>query len=155
MSDETTAKSVTIDEFTMDDFAVVHVLWQRSELWMRPSDGPEQVLLKLARDPDLFLVARDAAGTILGTVMGGWDGRRAYIYHLAVLPERRREGVASVLMDELERRFRARGALKAKLQILVENHDSRAFFAQRGYLREDDCEPWGKELVSGGAPPCR
>ena len=26
---------------------------------------------------------------------------------------------------------------------------------QRGYLREDDCEPWGKELVEGGAPPCR
>ena len=155
MSDETTATGVAIDEFTMDDFAVVHVLWQRSDLWMRPSDGPEQVQLKMTRDPDLFLVARDADGAVLGTVMGGWDGRRAYVYHLAVLPERRRRGVADLLMDELERRFRAKGALKAKLQILVDNDGSRAFFAQRGYLREADCEPWGKELVAGGAPPCR
>ena len=47
------------------------------------------------------------------------------------------------------------GALKAKLQILVDNEVSRRFFAHRGYLLETDCEPWGKELVEGGAPPCR
>ena len=58
-------------------------------------------------------------------------------------------------MDELEARFRALGAMKAKLQILVDNDVSRAFFAARGYLLETDCEPWGKELVPGGAPPAR
>jgi len=147
--------TVTIDDFTMDDFPVVHVLWQRAGLWMRPSDGADEVLRKLARDPDLFLVARDPKGTVIGTVMGGWDGRRAYLYHLAVMPERQREGVADLLMDELERRFRVKGAVKVKLQILADNDPSRAFFAHRGYLREIPCEPWGKELVAGGAPPCR
>jgi ribosomal protein S18 acetylase RimI-like enzyme len=77
------------------------------------------------------------------------------VYHLAVLPERRRQGIADALMDELEGRFRRLGALKAKTQILLDNEASRVFFARRGYLREDDCEPWGKELVEGGAPPCR
>jgi ribosomal protein S18 acetylase RimI-like enzyme len=157
----TTHGTITIDQFTMDDFPVVHVLWQRADLWMRPSDGPEETLLKLARDPDLFLVAREreaagpGTGRIVGTVIGGWDGRRAYVYHLAVLPERRREGIASLLMDELEERLRAKGALKAKLQILADNVESRAFFRSRGYLLEVDCEPWGKELVEGGAPPSR
>ena len=87
--------------------------------------------------------------------MGGWDGRRAYVYHLAVAPERRRRGIADALMDELEERFRALGAVKAKLQILVDNEASKAFFAHRGYLLETDCEPWGKELIAGGAPPAR
>lgn len=84
-------------------------------LWavMRPSDGPEATLLKLARDRDLFLVARDGDGCIVGTVVGGWDGRRAYVYHLAVTPERRREGIANALMDELEERFRAGGRSKS------------------------------------------
>jgi ribosomal protein S18 acetylase RimI-like enzyme len=145
---------ISIAEFGMDDYAVVHVLWQRSDLWMRPSDGPEATLLKLTRDPGLFLVA-SVDGRILGTVMGGWDGRRAYVYHLAVAPERRRQGIADALMDEIEERFRALGAVKAKLQILVDNDVSRAFFAHRGYLLESDCEPWGKELVAGGAPPTR
>jgi hypothetical protein len=58
-------------------------------------------------------------------------------------------------MDELEERFRRLGAVKAKVQILVENEASKAFFARRGYLLEADCEPWGKELVAGGAPPTR
>jgi ribosomal protein S18 acetylase RimI-like enzyme len=151
----TTGGDITIADFTMDDYPVVHVLWQRGDLWMRPSDGPEATLLKLARDPGLFLVARDGDGRVVGTVMGGWDGRRAYVYHLAVAPERRREGIGDALMDELEKRFVALGAVKAKLQILVENETSRAFFARRGYLLETDCEPWGKELVEGGAPPTR
>jgi ribosomal protein S18 acetylase RimI-like enzyme len=151
----TARDDITITEFDMDDYAVVHVLWQRGDLWMRPSDGPEATLLKLTRDPGLFLVARAGDGRIVGTVMGGWDGRRAYVYHLAVAPERRRQGIADALMDEIEERFRALGALKAKLQILVENEVSKAFFAHRGYLLETDCEPWGKELVAGGAPPCR
>ena len=146
---------ITIAEFSMDDYPVVYALWQCGDLWMRPSDGPEATLLKLTRDPDLFLVARDAGGHVVGTVTGGWDGRRAYVYHLAVVPERRQQGIAGALMDELERRFRRLGALKAKTQILVDNGASRAFFASRGYLREDDCEPWGKELVEGGAPLSR
>jgi len=146
---------IHISEFDMDDLPVVHVLWQRSGLWMRPSDGLGATALKLERDPDLFLIARDREGVIVGTVMGGWDGRRSYVYHLAVLPERLREGVGSRLMDEIEERFRALGAMKVKLQILTGNDASRAFFERRGYLYETDCEPWGKELVEGGAPPCR
>lgn len=142
----TDRNDITIAEFTMDDYPVVHVLWQRGDLWMRPSDGSEATLLKPTRDP---------GGRVVGTVMGGWDGRRAYVYHLAVLPEQRREGIADALMDELEERFRRLGALKAKTQILLDNEASRAFFAQRGYLRQDYCEPWGKEIVEGGAPPCR
>ena len=147
--------TVTIEQFSMDDYAVVHVLWQRSGLEVRPSEGPDTALLKLTRDPGLFLVARSVDGRVVGTVMGGWDGRRAYVYRLAVAPDRRREGIADALMDELEARFRALGALKAKLQILVENETSKAFFAHRGYLLESFCEPWGRQLVEGGAPPSR
>jgi ribosomal protein S18 acetylase RimI-like enzyme len=146
---------IFINEFTIDDFPVVHVLWQRAGLWMRPSDGPGATAPTLERDPGLFLVARTGEGAVVGTVMGGWDGRRAYVYHLAVLPERLRQGIGSLLMDELEERFRALGAVKTKLQIITGNDASRAFFERRGYLYETACEPWGKELVEGGAPPCR
>lgn len=149
------APPITIRRFTMDDYPVVHVLWQRGDLWMRPSDAAEATLLKLTRDPDLFLVACVGDGRVVGSVMGGWDGRRVYIYHLTVAPEQRRAGIASALMDELEARLREKGALKAKLQILRDNAGSKAFFAARGYLLETDCEPWGKELAKGGAPPPR
>ena len=146
---------VRTGRFTLDDLDEARALWEATDMWLRPSDGREQMALLLARDPDLHFAARDGAGRLVGTVLGGWDGRRAYVYHLAVAPDRQRQGIAGRLLDELEARFRARGALKAKLQVLVGNETSRAFFAARGYLPETDCEPWGKELVPGGAPPCR
>jgi GNAT superfamily N-acetyltransferase len=148
-----TGDDVQLGAFTLDDLDEARALWEATDMWLRPSDGPEQMALLLARAPDLHLAARDGAGRLVGTVLGGWDGRRAYVYHLAVAPDRQRQGIADRLMDELEERFRARGALKAKLQILVGNEASRDFFVARGYLRETDCEPWGKELVPGGAPP--
>ena len=146
-----TATALRLRELTMADYAAVDELWRRAGLWMRPSDGAEQVALKLTRDPDLFLVAC-AVELVVGVAMGGWDGRRAYIYHLAVDPRWRRRGVADRLMDELEERFRAKGALKAKLQIMVGNDTSTAFFAARGYRLETACTSWGAELVEGGAP---
>ncbi|MBN2204193.1 MAG: GNAT family N-acetyltransferase [Thermoleophilia bacterium] len=142
-----------LEPFALEDLDDARALWERTGMWLRPSDSPEQMALLLARCPDLQLVARDARGVLVGTAMGGWDGRRGYIYHLAVEPAWQRRGVAGALMDELEARLRAKGAMKAKLQILAGNDASRAFFAARGWLPEDDCEPWGKELVPGGAPP--
>jgi ribosomal protein S18 acetylase RimI-like enzyme len=146
-----TATDLRLREFALADHEAVDELWRRAGLWMRPSDAAGQLALKLTRDPDLFLVAC-AGARLVGVAMGGWDGRRAYIYHLAVDPDWRRRGVAGRLLDELEQRFRAKGALKAKLQILVGNDVSMAFFAARGYRLETDCAPWGKELVPGGAP---
>ncbi len=144
---------VRLERFTLDDLEEARTLWRSTGMWLRPSDEPRQMGLLVARDPDLQLAARDAAGRLVGTALGGWDGRRAYVYHLAVATDSQRQGIASRLMDELEARFLARGALKAKLQVLVGNDASRAFFRARGYLLESDCEPWGKELVPGGAPP--
>jgi len=144
-------RPVTLRAYESGDYGQVFSLWERSGLCMRPSDGEAEIELKLSHDPDLFLVACDGE-RIVGVVTGGWDGRRAYVYHLAVDPVWRRRRVADRLMDELEERFRAKGALKAKLQILVGNDESIAFFRARGYTLEEPCLPWGKELVSGGAP---
>lgn len=142
-----------LEPFTLEDLGAARELWRRTGMWLRPSDAPEQMHILLDRCPDLQLVARDPGGALVGIVMGGWDGRRGYVYHLAVEPSWQRRGVATALMDELEERLRAEGALKVKLQILTGNDGSRAFFAARGYAVEHDCEPWGRELVPGGAPP--
>ncbi len=42
----------------------------------------EEIKKKLQRDPDLFLQEID--NEIVGTIIGGYDGRRGMIYHLAV-----------------------------------------------------------------------
>ena len=98
---------IVIREFTLADYDEVLALWLGAGPGVdrRPSDERDQVTLKVERDPDLFLVAT-LDGRIVGAVMGGWDGRRAYVYHLAVTHGLRHRGVADALMDELEERFR-------------------------------------------------
>jgi GNAT superfamily N-acetyltransferase len=95
--------SIRIREFCFpSDYEVVYQLWGSIEkgVHVGRSDAPEEIEKKLTRDPDLFLVA-EADGAIIGSVIGGYDGRRGLVYHLAVASEFRDRGIGSRLMDEL------------------------------------------------------
>src|SRR5689334_19410655 len=105
--------SIRIREFDFPaDYDPVFALWRRIEKGVHTgrSDTPAEIEKKLARDPDLFLVA-EADSSIIGSVIGGYDGRRGLVYHLAVAAEFRGIGVGSKLMDELESRLREKGCL--------------------------------------------
>ena len=78
--------SIRIREFCFPaDYEPVFALWQSIERGVHTgrSDTPAEIEKKLTRDPDLFLVA-EADGAIIGSVIGGYDGRRGLVYHLAV-----------------------------------------------------------------------
>ncbi len=105
---------VQIREFDFSqDFEAVRNLWKEvgAGIQLRRSDDPEEILKKLQRDPDLFLVATSGE-KIVGTVIGGFDGRRGLIYHLAVDETYREQGIGSQLMDEVENRLRLKGCIK-------------------------------------------
>jgi N-acetylmuramoyl-L-alanine amidase len=53
----------------------------------------------------------------VGTVIATWDGWRAGLYRLAVLPPQRRRGIAGALIAEGERRLRQKGA--ARISVLA------------------------------------
>ena len=78
-----------------EDYDAARRLWEGAGpgIHIRRSDEPGEIQKKLQRDPDLFLVA-EADGQLIGTVLGGFDGRRGMVYHLAVAgilpPERHR-----------------------------------------------------------------
>ena len=95
--------------FSMRDYQEVRRLWEECGLEIRPGDAREEVRRKVSRDGELFLVAEEK-GTIVGTAMGAWDGRRGWIYHLGVHPSRQREGVATGLVSEIEERMTRKGS---------------------------------------------
>src|SRR5688572_28210853 len=83
-------------------------LWESIEsgVTVGRSDTPEEIQRKLERDPDLFLVA-ELNDKIVGTIIGGYDGRRGLIYHLAVQADHRKNGIATQLLSEVEKRLQA------------------------------------------------
>lgn len=114
-------------------FEIVLALWQTSGPGIRlaASDTPERIRHKLERDPDLFLVAEEH-GEVIGAVLGGYDGRRGIVYHLAVRREERDRGVGRMLMQELETRLRAKGCIKYYLLVTKDNPEAVAFYQHMG-----------------------
>ena len=138
-----------IREFKIDDYSIVRDLWQAAGLILRPGDELEGVKLKLQRDSDLFLVAIQD-DMIVGSVMGGWDGRRGWIYHLAVKPEHQRKGIGLGLVREVENRLVAKGARKVNAQVYKWNEQSSEFFKAIGYESQPDLIMIGKQLRKKG-----
>ena len=134
-----------IREFKIDDYPIVRDLWQIAGLILRPGDELEDVKLKLCRDPDLFLVVEEEH-EIVGSVIGGWDGRRGWIYHLAVKPEHQRKGIGANLVREVEKRLIAKGAKKVNAQVYRWNEKSSEFFKSIGYETQPDLIMIGKQL---------
>ncbi len=127
-----------IREFVLDDYDTILALWKNAGpgIGIGRSDEREEIAKKLQHDPDLFLVAENA-GKIIGTVIGGYDGRRGLIYHLAVDHAYRGRGIGKLLMDEIEHRLIAKGCLKAYLLVLKDAQDPIDFYAHRGWETMD------------------
>jgi ribosomal protein S18 acetylase RimI-like enzyme len=90
---------------------------------------------KLAVADELFFVAlRDEE--VIGTVMGGYDGHRGWLYSVAVHPAHRREGLGAKLVRHAENALIARGCMKINLQIISANASVAAFYEALGYSIE-------------------
>lgn len=96
------------------------------------SDTPAEIRKKLERDPDLFLVAVDGK-RVVGSVIGGFDGRRGLMYHLAVAPSHRGDSLGRRLMEELESRLRRKGCLKCYLLVTKDNQNAVDFYEHLGW----------------------
>jgi ribosomal protein S18 acetylase RimI-like enzyme len=134
-----------IREFQMGDYEKVLQLWKNAGLVLRPGDELEGIKLKLQRDPDLFLIAEEER-QIVRVVMGAWDGRRGWINHLAVKPDRQGSGIGTSLIQELEKRLSEKGARKVNAQIYRSNAKSIEFFKSAGYEVHSDLVMVGKFL---------
>ncbi|MCP4138963.1 MAG: GNAT family acetyltransferase [Chloroflexi bacterium] len=130
-----------------DDYEEVYALWKNAGdgIHLRISDELAEIEKKVARDPDLFLVAQ-ADGLIIGAVMGGFDGRRGMMYHLAVAHKYRRKGIANILVDALEEKLKEKGCIRYYLLVTKDNEDAISFYESRGWENMNDLYAFAKNL---------
>ena len=140
--------SLHIREFqNPQDYQATRQLWENAGagIQLRRSDEPGEIAKKLQRDPDLFLVA-EMDEKIVGTVMGGFDGRRGMVYHLAVAQPNRQQGVGELLMDELESRLKKKGCIRCYLLVTIDNQSAMQFYEKRGWENMQQVRTYGKDL---------
>jgi uncharacterized protein (DUF1697 family)/ribosomal protein S18 acetylase RimI-like enzyme len=102
-----------------------------------PRNAPASLIdRKLREQPELLAVAH-AGGALVGAAMGGYDGVRGWLYHLAVAPAVRRRGIATRLVRWLEGELAQRGCVKVNLQVRSANAEVVGFYRSLGYEVED------------------
>jgi putative acetyltransferase len=122
-----------IEPMSMADFDEVLRLWQNTEgVGLTESDSRTCVEQYLARNPGLSLIARDAR-EIVATILCGHDGRRGYLYHLAVLPAHRKNGLGKKLVNLCLERLDELGIARCNAYVFAENHDGEAFWIRNGW----------------------
>ncbi|MGK5742386.1 GNAT family N-acetyltransferase [Micromonospora sp. URMC 103] len=117
-------------QFRWPDYDAVVRLWTSAGREVVPRAELEA---KLLRDPQLFLVAV-AGETVVGVVLGTYDGRRGWILRLAVDPTHRRQGIATRLVADLEAGFAALGCPRVNLLVMPEDTAALRFWQALGYL---------------------
>jgi ribosomal protein S18 acetylase RimI-like enzyme len=119
-----------------DEPAVI-ALWNEVLPDSAPHNDPATTIRKkLAVERDLFFVAV-AEEAVVGTVLGGYDGHRGWVYAVAVRPQHRRRGVGGALLRRLEAALVERGCLKVNLQVRAANAGVVAFYEKLGYAVEE------------------
>lgn len=123
-------------------------LWNEVFTYSAPHNEPmAELQRKVATDRDLFFVA--VSGTqLVGTVMGGYDGHRGWVYLLAVTPSKQGGGIGRALMARLEAELKARGCPKINLQVRGDNEGVVAFYETIGFKVEDRIS-MGRKLYEG------
>lgn len=134
-----------IRQFIQSDLDDVIHLWEICRL-TRPWNNPElDIFRKLVQQDDLFLVAiKDEQ--LIAVLMGGYDGHRGWMNYLAVHPQHQRLGIATALVQQLEKRLIARGCPKLQLLVRQDNLDVQTFYEELGY-EEVDVVCMGKRLI--------
>ena len=126
-----------IENFSMKDYGEIIQIWKASGINMGSSDSKEEIEIVFHRNPELFLVGK-IDDEIISVVIGGFDGRRGYIHHLAVSPKYQRKGYGTQLINELNERFKKMGVHKVHLFIENENDKVINFYKKLDWEIRDD-----------------
>ena len=130
---------MSIRLMTIDDYEKVYELWKScAGMGLNNLDDSKEGIEKfLKRNPDTCFVA-EVDNNIVGVIIVGNDGRRGYIYHTAVNPQYRKQGIAKSLVDTAMTALQKIGINKAALVVFDRNEIGNDFWEKMGFTIRDD-----------------
>ena len=127
---------------TPDDLPEVIELWGRTEgVGLNESDSVPALTVFIARNPGLSHVAREG-GKIVAAVLCGHDGRRGFLYHLAVANEYRGRGLGTALVERCLAGLAELGIQKCNALVYNDNTKGQRFWRRLKFNPRDDLGFW-------------
>jgi len=133
---------------TVNDYDGLYALWTSCKgMGLNDvDDSPEGIERYLRRNPSTSFVAAEG-DAIVGCILAGHDGRRGYIYHTAVKPECRSQGIGKALVEAALAALREENIGKVALVAFSRNEAGNAFWERMGFTMRDDLSYRNKNLV--------
>lgn len=129
------------------DYEDVIAVWKAVGLPMDPiSDSRPMIAKTLDINPKSCFVAVDKK-IIVGAVLGAFNGRRAWIYHLGVLPAYQGKQIGKKLMLAVEKACAKAGSPKLSLSVLWDNLQVVSFYQKLGFRPVNDAVWFSKKIV--------
>ena len=96
-----------MEQMKIDDYDEIITLWRTelSEQNLSISDEKEYLAIMIEHNLNLCWVVKKN-NHIIGTILGGWDGRRGYIHHLVVSKKYQGQKIGSILMSKVLSKFK-------------------------------------------------
>ena len=139
---------INIRLMDMGDYPQLIDLWRNTEnIGLSEADSPVHLDAFLQRNPGLNFVALDA-DKIIGAVLGGHDGRRGAIYHLAVNREYRKKGYGQTLLNHCLVAFAAIGIERCHIHVYADNQSGLDFWQKNGWFTRPELVLLSKDISS-------
>ncbi len=117
----------------IQDYPEVRSLWERTEgLKLDESDEYGNLERYLVRNPKLNYVA-EIKKEIVGAIKCGQDGRRGYLYHLAVDGAHRKKGISKMLYRKCLEELKKQNIFKCTVYILGGNDIGLKYWRYNGW----------------------
>lgn len=133
-------------EFLIDDYDAAITLWKKVEgLDVAEGDDRETIRRFLKQNRGLSRVATEGT-KLVGAGLCGHDGRRGYIYHLAVDPAYQGHGLGRRMMDECLAGLKRAGLERANILVAKDNPRGLDFWRRCGWEDLDGAAAMGRDV---------
>lgn len=137
-----------IKTMKLKDFNSMYSLWKKVKGLSvgNLKDEKKEVSQIIKLSPLSNFVVVDS-GKIIGTVLAIFNGRRGWVYHLAVHPDYQNRGLGSLLLRKAEKVLKKAGAKRVLLGVKESNSKALSFYKKYGYKKIQRTIFLGKDLL--------
>ena len=129
-----------VQKAQLEDIHSMLELWGSTsgiQIGLGDDEGSLQTFLALTST--ICLVIKEE-NLLVGTIMGTYDGRRGFIYHLAVRSGYQKKGLGKQLLESMVNEFKKQNVQKINLFVKNDNRLAMNFYQHQGWEKRQDIQ---------------
>ena len=137
---------MNIRPFRAQDQDAVINLWERAQLARPWNDPIEDIVRKVAYQPDLFVLG-EYNNQLVATAMIEYDGHCGTLFYFAIDADYQGHGLGQKLLNYADCILTELGCPKLNILVRSENKEGAQFYTKAGF-QQDLAASFGKRLIS-------